>query len=447
MKDEQLQETLEAIANDAIPEDIDLWEEIEMQLLKDSMPRRTPFRRLAQVAALVIMLMTVSTGVYAVVNQIIDDGDETIRTLSEADLVTVLDQEQTVDGITLTLDWAYADANRIALAYQTMFDETQVAQPEFGFVFEHDLSTADGQPLPQFLGGGGGGGGGGASPMRFSAANANYDPSGLAISDGTIDLQLAVTAYAYIPPELRETLCPLADPNGESTVCEGITAPQNGGSGGGGGGGGPAPESSDLPPRIPVAEYVPKTITVDFSLPVYPMIERQPEQTVEASGQAVTLQSAAITPSLTELEVCFPQLDAKPGRVVGLTLSAGTTERFFTAWYDVYQVQDDCINVEYSFPILPDVTDTLTVNVEYIRNRPEPTQANADALTAKVRELLGEDIQLDFHEAPDGSINLIGIGGSADIDHNTQQSLIEQAYYEIAGGITGPWTFTLDLTN
>ncbi|MBE2266751.1 MAG: DUF4179 domain-containing protein, partial [Anaerolinea sp.] len=60
----------------------------------------------------VIIMFGVVTAVYAVVNgQIgLDPGMEGV---DAANLVTDLNLSQTVDGVTLTLEWAYIDAHRV----------------------------------------------------------------------------------------------------------------------------------------------------------------------------------------------------------------------------------------------------------------------------------------------------------------------------------------------
>ena len=77
---------------------------------------------LARVAAVFIMFFTVGMMSYAIY-ETINGRDPGLEAVHEAGLVTELNLSQTINDVTVTLDWAYADVfeNRPSSAFVAIF--------------------------------------------------------------------------------------------------------------------------------------------------------------------------------------------------------------------------------------------------------------------------------------------------------------------------------------
>ncbi|MBZ0285630.1 MAG: DUF4179 domain-containing protein, partial [Anaerolineae bacterium] len=112
MDDKHLREALRQITQEDIPE-VNLLKNIQDEL---TVPRRKlPTFRALRLAGAALIMLTVSAVAYGVFQGM--GGDPGLEAAQEANLVTIVNQSQTVDGVTLTLNWAYVDAYRVAIGY------------------------------------------------------------------------------------------------------------------------------------------------------------------------------------------------------------------------------------------------------------------------------------------------------------------------------------------
>src|SRR5262249_5282913 len=116
MDERLITQSLQEKARKDIPEDMSLIPEVTEKVARLS---RTAARsRISWVAAAVLGMLAVSVVAYAATQflqaQQLDPG---LEGASEADLVTVLNMEEHIEDVVVTLDYAYADANRISLGY------------------------------------------------------------------------------------------------------------------------------------------------------------------------------------------------------------------------------------------------------------------------------------------------------------------------------------------
>src|SRR4051812_46636298 len=111
MDEKAFSQILDTLAARHMPPDIDLFPDVQARLKKKRsfipLLQQRPARL---VASLVVCLLVVVTTVYAAQLLVRDPG------LRE-NMVTPLNLSQTKGDVTVTIDWAYADANRIKLAY------------------------------------------------------------------------------------------------------------------------------------------------------------------------------------------------------------------------------------------------------------------------------------------------------------------------------------------
>lgn len=111
MDEKVISQILDRLAAQRISADRDLLAGIQANLKKNRALKPIMQRRAARlVASVVVALLAVVTTVYAARLLIRDPG-------LQENMVTPLNLSQTKGDVTVTLEWAYADANRIKLAY------------------------------------------------------------------------------------------------------------------------------------------------------------------------------------------------------------------------------------------------------------------------------------------------------------------------------------------
>ena len=272
MKHEQLQQILQTIADEEIETDMDLWPMIQEQLeTTRSRKVRRPLYVVKLIAAAALTLLVGAVG-YAFYQSTI--GDEGLAAVDESGLLTHLDLTQTIDDVSVMLDYAYADANRISIATRGAGTTLQVPgmNPQVGLV-SSELRDGQGRVFDTVITGGGGGGGGGSVdpsgtpvPVEFSfGQELSYDASAIADEPAELDLRLELV----VGPTM----------------------------GRGGGGGGSADAMATTEDDI--------LFVFEFSVPFNPGRTLDAPQTVTADGFDLTLEQVVVTPSLTRLMLCF----------------------------------------------------------------------------------------------------------------------------------------------
>ncbi len=258
MNEKLLHELLTEIAEQEVKDDMNLWPKIQSQL-NTPLSRRTRSTLSVLKFATVLALMLVVTAAAYAIYQGIRMGDSGLEAVNQENLVTHLNMTQVVDGITVTLNYAYADANRIVVDYAA----SGTAEPEdnvSGFIFY--LATLTDNQGHEFVGlngagGGGGGGGGGSEPGGLTSFGAgmqgHYDAS--IIEDAADNLNLMLE------------------------LAFGVTY-QDGSFG------------------------EPSRAVFEFAIPFNPGTTIDTAQTISTSDVDMTLRKIVIAPSLTRLELC-----------------------------------------------------------------------------------------------------------------------------------------------
>lgn len=259
MNDKLLRELLHEIAEQEIKDDMNLWPKIQSQLTSPISRRTRSTLSILKFATLLILTLVVSAAAFAIY-QGIRMGDSGLEAVDNENLITYLNQTQVVDGITVTLNYAYADANRIVVDYAA--DGT--AKPEdnvSGFIFEPaTLSDDQGHEFVGLNGSGGGGGGGGGGS----------DPGGLITFGAGMQGHYDASIIEDSPKELNLTL----GLSFSTTYMDNRTVE-------------------------------PTHATFKFTIPFNPGTTIDTAQTVTASEINMTLRKIVIAPSLTRLELCY----------------------------------------------------------------------------------------------------------------------------------------------
>ena len=280
MDERLISQALQDQARKDIPEDMNLLPEMQMNMARLS--RRTARSRVTWLIAAALTMLALTVVAYAASQLLQDTHDPGLRGASEADLVTNLNMEQTVDGVTVKLNYAYADSNRISVGLSSQGTVAADKGYRFG---EARLNDDAGHEFTQMFGGGGGGGGGSAGePTKTYSMvwELSLDPSAITNAPESLNLHLETTVEQID-----------------------VGAMSGNGNGGGGGGSDDAPAEAPTVYTPPPADKVIGPFTFDFTIPFYPAQVVEPQQTVSASGYTVTLNRVAVAPSLFRSQICF----------------------------------------------------------------------------------------------------------------------------------------------
>ena len=308
MKEQQATRILHEIAEQDVPASLDLWPAIRAQV----QPRRRssrwaqlmPNTRLGWAFMALVLCLAFGAVAYAVVPVVsrLFQQEAGLRHVEQANLVQELNLSQTVDGVTVTLERAYADANRIVVGFTIKdpngqrYDASHLTLTDaagavfsgmvgYGVTGQSDILQVS---LPP---------GEGAYVLAFDAAPVEGAPAEL-------DLQLVMEVRGFVLPLNAPEPPPTPiSPPGEPPASMAVEAQ-------------PVPEGAIV-----------GIFTFDFSVPFIPGRVAEVNQTVEAAGVAVRLKRLVVTPSETRAIVCFEPPDGGQWEWTPiLTLEAGNEQ-------------------------------------------------------------------------------------------------------------------------
>ena len=287
MKENNLKQILSDIGKQEIPSNIDLWSKLEGKMTVQTKSRKVrlsigPKSRLGWVFLLTFVLFLFGGTLYATSSVLrnlihLDPGLESVD-LSE--LGQTVNLSQTVDSTTVTLEWAYADANRITLAFSIEDSEGQRFDPH-----QSNLIDASGTVYP----GRGGFGLVGTSdslkvelPPGESLHVISFDGSSVTNNSTSLDLQFEV--------ELEEFYL-------SSTVKPSATLTEN--------------EDGTTTTIVEAGSASSTTLNIigpfvfNFEVPFNPGRIVEPKQVVTVNDVGVRLDKVVATPSETAVTLCF----------------------------------------------------------------------------------------------------------------------------------------------
>jgi hypothetical protein len=283
MKEQQVTQILQELAEQEVPASLDLWPAIQARLQPNQRPPRwariIPATRLGWsfLALTLVLAFGVVTYAVAPVVERLFQQEAGLQHVKQANLVQELNLSQTVEGVTVTLERAYVDANRIVVGFTIKGPDGQRYDPYhltltdaastvfsgtlgYGVTGQSDILQVS---LPP---------GEGAYVLAFDAAPVEGAPTEL-------DLRLEMEVVEALPPDAFEL-----PPTPDSPPAE-------------------PPIAVELLP-LPVGAIV-GPFTFDFSVPFVPGRVAKVNQTVEAAGVAVCLERVVITPSETRAYLRF----------------------------------------------------------------------------------------------------------------------------------------------
>jgi|GEM_PF-4056399 len=278
MTPDQLHDLLDDFAATEIPDTMTILNDIEARLQTASpIPAARPILRFSRAFVVVFALMF-ATVAYAVYQAQLVRGDPGIMAVGAQELGTPLNLTQSLPDadVNLNLQWAYADGNRIAIAWEVEF--AIIHNPA---ITQITLLDADGQPFEyaDFLRGGGGGGGGGGERAAFGTTT-SWDATRITGAPESLNLTVVIGVASenpITPPDISNA-------GGE------------GGEGGGGGG-----SSTEFTPFMPYEARF--EITVPF---ISVATGAADPITVEAGDIPITVRNVRYAPSATIGLICLP---------------------------------------------------------------------------------------------------------------------------------------------
>lgn len=303
MDENQFKQVLTQTLEEEI-QDVELWKKMEGKLPAPStkIVRHTWNAGKIAVVAASLMLATV---VYAVYQGIVVPGDPGITSVEQADLLTFIGETQAIDGqfsdndLSVTLDYAYADANRITIGYTV-----QGVSPDGQRMMAYSnprLRTADGEPIDRLL------------------LLADQETQGQPTDAGEREFSNTLTTN-YVTPDTS-----LAD--GEAlnlTLTVDVALSDL--------------DAGEFPaPGMLMAGSVEFTFDVPFLTGTVVEIG----ETADVSDLSVSLQRAVFTPSMTVIEMCYdlPPVTRIPGWSPFVILSLDE-EQVFVGQVETYGLDD-----------------------------------------------------------------------------------------------------------
>ncbi len=272
-----------------------------------------PATRLGWASLILALLLTFGAAAYAVAPAIgrLFQQEPGLQHVEQADLVQELGLSQTVNGVTVTLERAYADANRIVLGLTIKDPHGQRYD-----VHRFTLTDAAGTVFPQTTGFGAAGQSdifGIQLPPGEEAHVLCFDAAAVEGAPAELDLRLAV--------EVRELVLPTDTPGPSITSAGSPAEPAE-------------PMVVELEP-LPQGAVV-GTFTFDFSVPFVAGRVAEVNQTVEAAGVAVRLERVVVTPSETRVYLRFdPPGEVETGWTAIVRLKAPGDVRSRSRFYAV----------------------------------------------------------------------------------------------------------------
>lgn len=288
MKEQRIAQTLQRIAENEVPATLDLWPAIQARV----QPRRAssqrahwmPVTRLGWAALILgatLLFGSITYALSSVISQVFSmlPGWQHIE---EAHLAQELNLSQTLDGITVTLERAYADANEIVIGY-TVKDLTDQKL----HVSQINLTDGQGTVFSEMAGAGVSGASdllGVQLPPGEGVYVTAFDASAIEGTPASLQLHLTLYLAKLVPADQAPTsTIPPTEPAGSTAIVAPVMTMRE--------------------------EIVSGPLTFDFSVPFIPGRTVEVQQTVETARVVMKLERVVITPSETRAFLCFAPPD------------------------------------------------------------------------------------------------------------------------------------------
>lgn len=407
MDEEKFREILRSIAYQEVKEDLNRWPEIQARIVQESsQPRPRRVKRVGRLLLVAVLVLLVSAAAYGFYQS--SRMPSGIEGAQAAQLVTPLGLSQTVDGVTVTLNWAYADGNKIAFEYDTFFtdDTGKIYTPSSDTPVTIRLMTRGGQIL--------------RSSQWRSTQDTTTRPVRLEFSIPpllTQEVDLIVELVFNERPKVRTFLDDLLGVrrNGNALTMGSL----------------PAPESTAEVQPLPVTEGGVGPFRFEVTLKVLPSIIAEPMQTVTVAGIPITLEYVSFSPTQTEVRICYAY-DKEMRRLAMVPKSALIIDETVIEAGGMASVSRPRYCMRHTFDVfIENYPETLIFRVDAFEAMPA-----SDGMLA-LAQAIGDDAILKVEPNADGS--------GYSISRTEDEAAYQQALIEAGYRIEGPWTFEINL--
>jgi len=148
MKDQELRQILQEIATEAVPANSDVWPKLQESLINQphraKQARLIPASRLGWLGFALVILFVFSVTAYASGPWFsrLFAKDERLKGI-DLSLIQSLNLSQTIEDVTVTVEWAYADADWVLVGYNIKNSDGKRFDP-----YHEVLTDKAGVPLP-----------------------------------------------------------------------------------------------------------------------------------------------------------------------------------------------------------------------------------------------------------------------------------------------------------
>jgi hypothetical protein len=332
-KDAQIGDALMAIALDDGPGRVDLWPSVRDKALarRTGFKPRAVFRSRLGFAAVIACLFYTSVVVVLALDELVRQAIQSDPGLEYALLEErgqELDLTQTVDGFTVTLQWVYADENRIALAFSSQ-DPPDTVYAVVG-PSGYRLTDDRGNDYSSLIMGRSG-------PCEAGLCANLYSftvPESARPMPATLNLQFSTWLWTVTPEQVP--IAPTFAPGQTSVV-------------------------------VATGDYGDKhgPFTFEFSVATIPATVIEVNQTVEAADVAMTLKRVTVGLSETRAEICHnPGVPDYAGWAPIFTLDTGTDVDWSRVMFGSAIIEGtDCHMLSFNAPLSEEKGEwTLTVS-------------------------------------------------------------------------------------
>lgn len=341
---ERLTHILHTIAEREIPNDMDRSREIHAAIgaKQSSMTRqRQMIRQVALVAILLMLLLMSGIIAYAAIRAL--QGDPGLEGAESQGLVQVIDESQTIEGVTVTVEKAYMDANRIAVWY-TIAD---LVLPE-GEVHGNYINLGVHHPAD-------------LSRLNTGATSGVVDT----LEDGSFSGLITIDHQEPVPENGIYEIVFRVEIGGENAWVYVF----------------PPGEPFQGPPPEEYRYEMPYVGPFDFTLALNASepVELTPDETQVSNDVPMTLKLLRITPSQTVVQVCYTMPNAQdwqPNMTVMIDDEEG-----LPAGYSVMggkaalapDILDRCVEMNFLVAYAPD-SERITILIDRLHTSvPEPS--------------------------------------------------------------------------
>lgn len=342
-----------------------------------------------------VILLSLSTAAVTAQDQL---EDPILNAAREAGLITEIGQTQKRDDVTVTLDWAYADTQRIVLSY-TLEPSSTINDTDWSMAMVSSQLVDDKSASFSYVGG-----------YYKKAKQPNqlvvvteYYPQAIIPVEGSQDFTVNNDYFNPAPDKINLTFDPKLTPTGAQSA-------------------------------LPFAFH--------FTVPLYKPVVVKEAQSITIKGVHMTLEQVSVTPTRTIARICYNMPDSRDWTLESTVELNGMTSGIAgAALVGGKEAASDTKNRcrDLSYNVYYDKQPTsINVTVDHIATS---MGEGPDDWNKIKPELAKHNIQIEVISVPHAlDVKILNVPEGVDYD----QAVLD-ARESLGDLVKGPWKFTVDL--